>query len=149
MGCEEIVMKRNLCFSLLVFSALMGAASAWAFQPGPDIIRECSKCQAHLEEETTMSGNTFGAVFWTDGKEDAPMLPERPWLAKCPKCGSLLWIDEIPKLGEQWKWGGISKEEKEWPDSVAVLVPSGADFMGLLAEGNLPENKERYLRLHA
>jgi len=34
-----------------------------------------------------MSGNTIGALYYTDGKRIAPMLPDLPYHIKCPKCG--------------------------------------------------------------
>ena len=34
-----------------------------------------------------MSGNTFGAELWSDGKQIAPMLPEISFVQKCPGCG--------------------------------------------------------------
>jgi hypothetical protein len=52
--------------------------------PGPNVIRQCNHCQKPFTEPTLMSGNTFGATFWTDGKQEAPMLPDMPWLVKCP-----------------------------------------------------------------
>ena len=71
--------------------------------PGPTIIRQCAACAQPFQQETLMSGNTFGATFWTDGKMDAPMLPERYAVIKCPHCQTLLWIDEQATLGEvEW-----------------------------------------------
>ena len=140
-------MRRQYKATLSVLLAFMAIGASWAFQPGPDIIRECPKCQARLVQETTASGNTMGATFWTDGKMDASMLPSRPLLVKCPKCGALLWIDEITKLGEQWKtYYGYPDEGREWTNSVATLLPSEAEYLSLLAEGALPDKKERHLR---
>jgi len=48
--------------------------------PGPTIVRKCSTCGKLIAQPTLLSGNTFGARFWTDGKREAPMLPEQPWL---------------------------------------------------------------------
>ena len=42
--------------------------------PGPTIIRECPECGQPIKQWTLLSGNAFGARFWTDGKPDAPML---------------------------------------------------------------------------
>jgi hypothetical protein len=39
-------------------------------------------------------GNTIGAIYWTDGKREAKMLPNHPWLVKCPVCSRLFWVDE-------------------------------------------------------
>lgn len=34
-----------------------------------------------------VSGNTYGAEFWSDNKQIAPMLPEISYVQKCPNCG--------------------------------------------------------------
>jgi len=40
--------------------------------PGTTIIKQCSECSGYITQETIVSGNTIGAVIWTDGKmEDA------------------------------------------------------------------------------
>lgn len=118
---------------------------AWAFQPGPDIIRECSKCKTKLEQHTTMSGNTFGAHFWTDGRMVAPMLPDRPWLIKCPKCQSLLWIDELEKLGEQGSW----EKDKKWTDTVDPDLPLEEDYLCILQDNRLSDKKKLYAHRRA
>ena len=117
----------------------------WAFQAGPDIIRECPKCKTKLKQETTMSGNTFGAHFWTDAKMEAPMLPDRPWLIKCPKCNSLLWINELDKLGEQGSW----EEDKKWPDAVEPALPSEEDYFSILQDDSLSDKKKLYAHRRA
>jgi len=66
--------------------------------PGLTIIKKCSACSKLIKQETISSGNTFGATFWTDGKREAPMLPEQPWLVMCPHCHVPLWIDELEEL---------------------------------------------------
>jgi hypothetical protein len=68
--------------------------------PGPTIIKKCSACSALIEKHTIASGNTFGAIFWTDGKMDAPMLPDNPKLVKCPHCRSLVWIEKLETVDE-------------------------------------------------
>ena len=65
--------------------------------PGPDMYKHCSSCHQLIIEETLMSGNTFGAIYWSDGKREAPMLPKTPWLITCPHCKALLWIDALEK----------------------------------------------------
>jgi hypothetical protein len=74
--------------------------------PGPTLIRRCSLCLKLFLQETISSGNTFGASWWTDGKMEAPMLPDEPWLVKCPHCGALLWIDEQEEVGN-FSWGCV------------------------------------------
>jgi len=120
---------------------LLGVVTAGAFKSGPDIIRVCPECKAHLTQKTTNSGNTFGARFWTDGKMVAPMLPDRPWLVKCPKCGSLFWIDEAMEFGKRYP------RSKEY--IIEPLVPSETEFLTVLAEEKLPKLKEIYVRCRA
>ena len=67
---------------------------------GPTIINKCSECTGLIKKHTIASGNTFGAIFWTDGKMDAPMLPDSPKLVKCPHCGLLIWIDKLETMEE-------------------------------------------------
>ena len=74
-----------------VFIGLVLCSAAVAYYPMP-IVRECPHCKAHVVHEETVSGNTIGAKFYTAGKQDAPMLPDHPWLAKCPMCGGLFWV---------------------------------------------------------
>ncbi len=113
--------------------------------PGPTIIKKCSECSGSIEEHTIASGNTFGATFWTDGKRDAPMLPDQPWLVICPHCQALIWIDEQAELGEvePFSDSGIYKGAKSYS------VPELQDYFSALKISNLSKNKERYLRLRA
>lgn len=112
--------------------------------PGPTIIRQCAACAQPFQQETLLSGNTFGATFWTDGKMEAPMLPERHALIKCPHCQALLWIDEQGILDEV-DWG----DQNAYPEARDSLVPTFADYLALLESGDYPPEQERYLRFHA
>ena len=134
-------MKRALLL-LSVVCGLLSVATAWAYRPGPDIIRECPKCKTALAQQTMMSGNTFGARFWTDGKMVAPMSPDSPRLVKCPNCKALFWIDEARELGKRAWW----YEHNKWPLAPGPDLPSEADFLNMLATTELPQEKERYVR---
>ena len=59
-------------------------------KPGPDKVLACPNCRAPAIIFTLLSGNTVDARRWTDGKMDAPMLPQLPALTKCSKLLSLL-----------------------------------------------------------
>jgi len=65
---------------------------------GIPIIKLCSECASPIEEKTLLSGNTSGAIFWTDGKMDAPMLPDQHLFYMCPHCNSLLWSSELEEF---------------------------------------------------
>jgi hypothetical protein len=104
--------------------------------PGPTIVKKYSECSELVNEHTITSGNTFGATFWTDGKREAPMLPDQPWLVKCMHCQSLVWIDELDEVEEDGK--GLTPTE-----------PSLAEYLEFLQQNILETEKERYVRLRA
>ena len=55
--------------------------------PGHPQIATCPSCGAEKELLSLMSGNTFGARYWSDNKREAPMLPQVSYVQKCPQCG--------------------------------------------------------------
>ncbi len=111
--------------------------------PGPTIIRRCSACKKMIAEQTLTSGNTFGARYWTDGKRDAPMLPVVPWLAKCPHCRSLIWLDEQEKIEESEPWMPLGE------DQLPVTTPTLQDYLTAVSTPVTDAKKERYIRMHA
>lgn len=108
--------------------------------PGPTIIRKCSACGKHIAQDTIGSGNTFGARFWTDGKRHAPMLPDQPWLIKCPHCSSLLWLDEQKQVGQIDPWGSRSQPAQTFNDAEPASEPTLAEYTTFLS-GNFPDKK--------
>lgn len=138
-------MKLKRMLFLLTLSGLLIVTTARAYRPGPDIIRECPQCKTPLAQRTMMSGNTFGARFWTDGQMLAPMSPDRSWLVKCPQCGTLFWVDEAKELGKRAGW----YQHNEWPLAPEPMLPSEADFLSFLSAAKLPERKELYARQRA
>lgn len=115
--------------------------------PGPTIIRECSVCGKHIAQHTIGSGNTFGARFWTDGKRDAPMLPDQPWLVKCQHCGSLVWIDEQKQVGEIDPWGLEPRDADRFADARPASTPTLRHYVHFLEADVSDKQKERYVRL--
>ena len=110
--------------------------------PGPTIIKKCSECSGLIEESTIMSGNTFGATFWTDGKREAPMLPDYWWLVTCPHCLAPLWLDEQEQVGEREPWG----EDDTFEDARPCQEPSMDAYIRALDNGGSSPEKARYLR---
>ncbi len=82
--------------------------------PGPDKVIECPKCKGLARVFTLISGNTFGARRWTDGKMIAPMLPSPPAITKCQHCGHYYWISDAKVIGELPLWG---EKEREIPST--------------------------------
>jgi hypothetical protein len=68
--------------------------------PGPPIIISCPQCGQYAKKRTLISGNTFGAKLWSDGKKIAPMLPDFPNLVVCSKCDQFYWVKDAKKIAE-------------------------------------------------
>lgn len=114
--------------------------------PGEPNFRHCPCCQKLLIEQTLASGNTFGARFWTDGKMDAPMLPEYPALVRCAHCHNLLWLPEAKKFKPKQPLGRLEiVEGAEDP-----IEPTEQDFLEALRSGLAKGKKqEKYARVSA
>lgn len=67
-------------------------------KPGPDQLYECPKCSNRIQRGSMMSGNTFGARLYSDGRMDAPMMPSYPNLIACNRCRELLWLDRMKPI---------------------------------------------------
>jgi hypothetical protein len=115
--------------------------------PGPILIIKAPGCTKLLKQSTLASGNTFGATFWTDGKMEAPMLPDKPWLMKSPSEGVLFWTDECEVLGEI-SFFSEEPENLEWEDLEFAEEPDEADYLAVISKGfaDTPE-KMRYTRI--
>jgi hypothetical protein len=85
-------MKSRITLAMACFIGfILCSAVVVAYMPA-FVIRECPRCRTHVVEEQTISGNTIGAVLFTDGKRHAPMFPDHPQFVKCPLCGGLFWV---------------------------------------------------------
>ena len=115
--------------------------------PGPTIIRQCSSCSKYISERTIGSGNTYGARFWTDGKRDAPMLPNRSLLLKCNHCDNLVWINEQAELGETGPWEPEADVTLRFPDARPPSTPTLQEYADFLKAGMSNKKKEFYVRL--
>src|SRR5574344_1230270 len=60
---------------------------------GPNYVYKCPNCGNLITKGSLMSGNTFGAKIFSDGKRIAPMLPEFPNLTKLKEIGTYEWGD--------------------------------------------------------
>jgi len=107
--------------------------------PGTPNIKICLDCDGLIEEKVLLSGNTFGADFYTDGKMEAPMLPEQHALFKCPHCQSLMWSDDLQIID--------SDELDEQVNVMPYLIPNFDEYLYKLKDGGV--DKEEYLRVKA
>lgn len=115
--------------------------------PGPTLVKPCPHCSQLIIQDTLSSGNTFGAVLWTDGKNEAPMLPDQLRLVLCPHCHETLWIDEIEPVREVR--AGREEEDLAGESAAWSEVPTADDYFNLLAQGLTADEKERYVRIRA
>ena len=113
--------------------------------PGPTKIRKCSECSNLIEQPTIMSGNSFGARFWTDGKMNAPMLPDEPRLVKCPHCDALIWIEEMEEVEEVMPWEQTEFSIRAKP----FIVPKFRAYISLLKTADHTRENEKYVRIRA
>lgn len=81
--------------------------------PGPTIIIACPHCGQYAKKKTLISGNTFGAELWSDGKQIAPMLPEFPSLVRCKKCKLFYWVEDAK---EAEKIHNHFDQDEKWQD---------------------------------
>lgn len=68
-----------------------------------------------------MSGNTFGAELYSDGKQVAPMLPEFPTIAKCRTCHGFFWFSELTPVDEIDTWEETAPRKGKKIHSAAFL----------------------------
>jgi hypothetical protein len=132
-------MKTRITVAMIMFIGFVLCSTVGAYMPAL-IVRECPHCKAHVVQEETVSGNTIGAKFYTDGKREAKMLPNHPWLAKCPECSMLFWVDEAVEVDSGFQ---AAKGKQQ------VLAPSGKEMLDFLTGPALTQDKELYLRVRA
>ena len=68
--------------------------------PGPYVAKECSECSGHISMTGYLSYNSIGGMSYTDGKTEAPMLPEFYTVVRCPWCASVAWLDKYETFEE-------------------------------------------------
>jgi hypothetical protein len=132
-------MKTKITLAMACFIGFILCSAVAAYYPAL-IVRECPHCRALVVQEDTLSGNTIGAKFYTDGKREAKMLPDHPWLAKCPACSGLFWIDESLEMATGFD---AAKGKQQ------VLAPSEKELLRFLSGPALPRDKELYVRVSA
>jgi len=113
---------------------------------GSDRILVCPICGTYAKVRTLMSGNTFGALRFTDGSMIAPHLPDMPYFTNCRTCGKRYWLDDDNTVWDPW-----SKEPQD-PEICAqaeyVEKPTPEDFSEALRDGLATDTKqEKYLRV--
>ena len=119
--------------------------------PGPDQIIACPKCNGLAKYMTLMSGNTFGARVWTDGKQFAPMLPHPPAVVQCHHCGECYWLDKAKEVGTVEPWSANDQSgDPAWTAAKEVQEPTETEYYEALEKGMATDrDNERDLRIFA
>ncbi len=111
--------------------------------PGPDQIVACPHCHGLAKYRTLVSGNTFGAQVWSDGKQVAPMLPRPPAIVRCRHCAECYWLYDAKEIGTQEPWGREDDPvDPAWKNAEYIEEPTEAEYYSAL-EGNLASDRER------
>jgi len=91
-----------------------------------------------------MSGNTYGAIFFSDGKRWASMMPEFTLITKCKKCHFIFWLNELNQKGS-YDFNDPNYESFEHIDDAEFLEIS--DYvMALNNLDTIDTNHEAYIR---
>ena len=114
--------------------------------PGDDIVKKCPFCESFILEPTVVSGNTFGAEFWSDGFMKAPMYPEFPWLVECYSCHELFWLDESNEIDRIHPG---ATPEAQYRNARAYITPDENKYLEVIQNNKLPKKKEEYVRIRA
>jgi hypothetical protein len=115
-------------------------------QFGPDRILACPICGAFAKTFTLISGNTFGAIQFTDGSMIAMSLPDVPRITKCKKCGTIYWLDDENSVWDPWGGAPVDPEIRDRAERVEP--PTADDFAEALTAGLADDvEKETYLRV--
>ena len=113
--------------------------------PGPNIVIACPLCGALAKYGTLLSGNTFGARIWSDGKQVAPMLPERPQFVQCHTCHEVYALSDAKELGEVPL--GTNAANPEWDSAPFVAEPDEASYYNAIAKSDANDaDRHRNLR---
>lgn len=115
--------------------------------PGPTQVLKCPFTGKGIYHPTTMSGNTFGAVLWSDGKLVAPMMYEEPLFVRSPHVDDCFWIEDAEVYGEQ---NELDDNPNPWPEGKEEVTADEVDiFKYLSANPELSEERALHLRLTA
>lgn len=93
-------------------------------------------CRKPVKFESILSGNTYGTKVWTDGKREAPMLPDFPLLRISRTQGVMFWTEECEEIGrigtglssgsrEKWSWKSLDYAEEPSTDDYFAALESG------------------------
>lgn len=117
--------------------------------PLPDYVYKCPNCGNLVKIgsmagiTSLMSGNTFGAKIYSDGKGIAPMLPDFPKLTKCKKCDTIFWWSKLEEIGGYIDWDNDQKTLCQKADKAKFLEID--DYFKAIEAGIAENENEEFL----
>jgi hypothetical protein len=119
--------------------------------PGPTHVIRCPLCSQLGKYPTIASGNTFGAVYYTDGKRIAPMLPATPSVVRCGFCHGTFWREAAAEVGQFMEQREEPAEvDESWLKAGYLDEPDEGEYLAALERliSSTPA-EERSIRLFA
>ena len=105
---------------------------------GPDLILACPHCQALGKLFTFESTDLRGALTWSDGWQDAPMMPRPPRITRCPACAKIFWTWEASQLGYLPPPEIATPEQAPWRDAPYLEPLDEAGVAEAIRDGFAP-----------
>jgi hypothetical protein len=114
---------------------------------GPGEIINCPSCKETFLKQDLISGNTFGGIYFSDGKNHFPMLPDLPQFACCETCHAFFWLKDVPYKELPRSYG--SEEIPAGEDIPYIQQPSAEEFAeAITLKCYRNPEEEEYLRRH-
>lgn len=108
---------------------------------GPSLIFKCPHCQVLYQQQTLASGNTFGAIFFSDGFFIAPMLPVKTRITSCVSCNNLFWLDRNNHVGS---FDYSESVGTEWLDAPEITFPDIQVFIEALNKHMYSDSEQEF-----
>jgi len=106
----------------------------------------CPKCGEDTWVWATASGNSFNAVFYTDGYGRGPMLPQDDRIVVCVHCKAYSWLEDIPDIERKRHGWGVDRASLCY-DKRSVFV-TGDKFERVLEQELWNSDaQEKYVRV--
>jgi hypothetical protein len=105
---------------------------------GPDLVIACPVCQALAKVFTVENFDPRGAITWSDGWQDAPMMPRPPRITRCANCHKIYWTSEAPQLGYAPAPEIATAEQAVWMNAPFVESLDESGVAEALANGLAP-----------
>jgi hypothetical protein len=101
--------------------------------PGPSSVLQCPDSDAVVLQQSLVSGNNFGATYWSDGESWLPMMPKFPQITRCGDAGGFFWMEDAVVLGRIEIGSGTPI--KAWENAAPVRFLSEEEYLDALAAG--------------